>query len=162
MTTEVAMAPVRVNEAEHEDQYVGQKPRTKEHTEEKVESATVETIDLDDNTEQVETGIADGDTNSSEIRNAEGTQAGRTLRKRNEQMYDQVRRRTRSKVSTTQYLERREGRRLCQRRAIVMGTATIENIVAGRYEWRDGDMRTVSGRRKRYWEETQQPPGVTY
>ena len=75
----------------------------------------------------------------------------RTLRKRKKDSYDQTRRRTRTRVTATAYLERREGHGLCKRRAILMGTATIERIVDGRYEWRDGGMRKIKDVRKRYW-----------
>jgi len=76
---------------------------------------------------------------------------GRKLRKRKQDSYDQMRRRTRTKTTKTAYLERKEGSGLQKRRAIIMGTATIERIVDGQYEWRDGGMRKVTGVRKRYW-----------
>ena len=76
---------------------------------------------------------------------------GRKLRKRKQDSYDQMRRRTRTRTTKTVYLERREGRGLQKRRAIIVGTATIERIVDGQYEWRDGGMRKANGVRKRYW-----------
>ena len=75
----------------------------------------------------------------------------RTLRKRKKDSYDQTKRRTQTRVTATAYVERREGRGLCKRRAILMGTATIERIVNGKYEWRDGGMRNVTNVRKRFW-----------
>ena len=77
------------------------------------------------------------------------------LRKRKMDTYDQVKRRIRTKNGTTTYLERRDGRGIQKRRAIVMGTAAIENTVAGRYEWRDEGMREMKGVKKRHWEAMQ-------
>ena len=36
--------------------------------------------------------------------------------------------------------------------ARVMGAAAVERVVGGRYEWRDGGMRPMTGARKRHWE----------
>ena len=94
-----------------------------------------------------ETGTEIGQETSQKIRES----MGRKLRKRKQDSYDQMRRRTRTKTTKTAYLERKEGRGLQKRRAIIMGTATIERIVDGQYEWRDGGMRKVTGVRKRYW-----------
>jgi len=79
----------------------------------------------------------------------------RRTRKRNRDTYDQTRRRKKAKVSTTVYLERNDRRGQQKRRAIVMGSAALERVVAGRYEWRDDSMRATRGLRKRYWEEMQ-------
>ena len=35
-------------------------------------------------------------------------------------------------------------------------SATIERIVKGQYEWRDGGMRDTKGTRKRYWAATRE------
>ena len=80
----------------------------------------------------------------------------RNLRKRKKETYDQIKRRQRTRTAITIYLERREGRGLQKRRAIIMGTATIERIVKGQYEWRDGGMRDTKGKRKRYWAATRE------
>ena len=44
-----------------------------------------------------------------------------------------------------------------KRSAIVLGSAAMERIVAGRYEWRDRAMTPVRGARKRYWEDIHEP-----
>ena len=37
--------------------------------------------------------------------------------------------------------------------ARVVGAAAVERMAGGRYEWRDGGLRPLTGARKRHWEE---------
>ena len=41
--------------------------------------------------------------------------------------------------------------------ARLVGAATMERIVGGRYEWRDGGLRPLTGARKRHWEDEHEP-----
>ena len=38
-----------------------------------------------------------------------------------------------------------------KRKAMEVGPATVERIVNGRYEWRDGGMRPMTGARRAIW-----------
>ena len=68
--------------------------------------------------------------------------------------YDEVRRRAPRRTGPRGYLER-SGSRTMPGGAIaarVVGPAAVEQIVGGRYEWRDAGMRPLSGSRKRHWD----------
>ena len=76
-------------------------------------------------------------------------------RKRKTNTYDEIRRRkTKRRRTTVVYLDKRSGRGTNKRRAILMGTAAMEHVVRGQYEWRDGDLGPTRGKRSRYWHET--------
>ena len=76
-------------------------------------------------------------------------------RKRKTNTYDEIRRRKNKKRRTTViYLDKRSGRGTNKRRAILMGTAAVEHVVRGQYEWRDGDLGPTKGKRSCYWQET--------
>ena len=69
--------------------------------------------------------------------------------------YDEVVRRRPRRTGPRGYLER-SGSRVVAGNAIaarVMGTAAVERVVSGRYEWRDSGLRPVAGARKRHWED---------
>ena len=72
--------------------------------------------------------------------------------------YDETRRRKARRVDTGGYMDR-GGRAWAgnKRSAIVLGSAAMERIVAGRYEWRDRAMTPMRGARKRYWEDMHEP-----
>jgi hypothetical protein len=68
---------------------------------------------------------------------------GRPQRQRTQTQYDETRRRGPRRTTTHgAYMERGSGagRRGTKRHAIVVGAATIERVVKGRYEWRDGGL----------------------
>ena len=74
----------------------------------------------------------------------------------NQHNYDETKRRKirkRNPVYVT-YLDTRTGHGTSKRRAILMGTAAIEQIVRGQYDWRDGNLGPVRGARRRYWHDT--------
>ena len=74
----------------------------------------------------------------------------------NQHNYDETKRRKirkRNPVYVT-YLDTRTGHGTSKRRAILMGTAAIEQTVRGQYDWRDGDLGPVRGARRRYWHDT--------
>ena len=80
--------------------------------------------------------------------------AGRTKRPR-PPSYDEVTRRKPRRAGPRGYMER-SGSRVVTGGGIasrVVGTAAVERMVAGRYEWRDGGLRPMRGARKRHWEE---------
>ena len=74
----------------------------------------------------------------------------------NHHNYDETKRRKVGKRSPAYvtYLDTRTGHGTSKRRAILMGTAAIEQIVRGQYDWRDGDLGPVRGARRRYWHDT--------
>ena len=67
--------------------------------------------------------------------------------------YDEVRRRKARKTrTTTAYVERgNRARGGGLKRAIAIGAATVERIVRGRYEWRDGGLQPMIGARRAWW-----------
>ena len=117
-----------------------------------------------DNKEQNEEDDEMGETATTTEQNttdvemsATATEQNTTLnkRKRKTNTYDEIRRRKNKKRRTTViYLDKRSGRGTNKRRAILMGTAAMEHVVRGQYEWRDGDLGPTKGKRSRYWQET--------
>ena len=65
--------------------------------------------------------------------------------------YDETARRAPRRQRTVRYMAR-PGRGGAKRDAIQVGAAVVERTTRGRYEWRDGGLRPVSGARKRAWE----------
>ena len=98
----------------------------------------------------------DGDaTTLTEATAAEGgsqPQGVTNPRKRRLQSYDETVRRGPRQTGRPVYLERRANKGACRRRAIVMATPAIEQVVRGRYEWRDGGLKPTTGARKRFWD----------
>ena len=78
---------------------------------------------------------------------------GRAKRPRTHASYDEVKRR-KPRVGPRAHMER-SGSRVVAGSSIaarLVGAATMERIVGGRYEWRDGGLRPLAGARKRCWE----------
>ena len=79
---------------------------------------------------------------------------GRAKRPRTHASYDDVKRRKPRRVGPRAHMER-SGSRVVAGSSIaarLVGAATMERIVGGRYEWRDGGLRPLAGARKRCWE----------
>ena len=78
-------------------------------------------------------------------------------RGRSEARYDETQRR-KKRVKRAGYMDR-GGRNWAgsKRAANVMGGHAMERVVAGRYEWHDRAMGPMTGRRKRYWQEENEP-----
>ena len=78
-------------------------------------------------------------------------------RGRSEARYDETQRR-KKRVKRAGYMDR-GGRNWAgsKRAANVMGGHAMERVVAGRYEWHDRGMGPMTGRRKRYWQEENEP-----
>ncbi|MDC0526127.1 hypothetical protein OAO87_03915 [bacterium] len=69
--------------------------------------------------------------------------------------YDEVTRRKPRRAGPRGYMER-SGSRVVVGSGIasrVVGATTVERMVEGRYEWRDGGLRPMRGARKRHWEQ---------
>ena len=78
----------------------------------------------------------------------------RAKRPRTHASYDEVKRRKPRRVGPRAHMER-SGSRVVAGSGIaarLVGAATMERIVGGRYEWRDGGLRPLAGARKRCWE----------
>ena len=67
--------------------------------------------------------------------------------------YDETRRRKVRRVrGSTAYVEKGNRTRTGGlKRGLEVGTATVERVVRGRYEWRDGGMRPMTGARRAIW-----------
>ena len=68
--------------------------------------------------------------------------------------YDETRRRKARRVrNSTGYVEKgNRARTGGLKRGLEVGAVTVERVVHGRYEWRDGGMRPMTGARKAMWQ----------
>jgi hypothetical protein len=82
-----------------------------------------------------------------------GETGGETTQRRSaKRKYDATQRRRPRKARRKGYMDRGGWRGVKRSAATEVGPATIERVVQGRYEWRDGAMRPLEGARRRYWE----------
>ena len=67
--------------------------------------------------------------------------------------YDETkRRRTRRKPPVSGYVEKgNQARAGGLKRAMQIGSTTVERVVRGRYEWRDGGLQPMTGDRRTIW-----------
>jgi hypothetical protein len=84
----------------------------------------------------------------------------RERRKRKHTSYDEIKRRKRRCTPKTGYMEKgRNKRTVTTRDAIVVGSRTLDRIVGGRYDWRNGDLRPWKRQRNTWYGNRTWDPG---